>query len=68
MKKDKYTIALTNWLALNASINSFSLNELETLLDFEVNGLNRKTFITRIHQRIVRQRGYEERKILVGGN
>ncbi len=64
MKKINYTKALASWRSLNMHISSFKLSELETLLDFETSGQNRKTLVRRIHQRIVRVRASAERKNL----
>lgn len=64
--KDKYKKALANWTRLNEQLSSFNTDELETLLDFELSGENRKTFIKRIHQRIVKLKNAAERDDLLG--
>jgi len=57
--------ALENWTELNKKINSFSLKGLIVLLDQEKNGSNRRSFVRRIHQKITRMRGVQEREKLM---
>lgn len=48
----KYEKDLKNWIILNENINNYTLSELKSMLKFETNNQNRKTFIKRIQQRI----------------
>lgn len=63
---DKYRKALSGWTELNNMLTEFTIGELQTLLDFEVSGDNRQTYVKRIHQRIVRLQNQIDREHLLG--
>lgn len=49
----KYDKALVNWRFLNANLMNFNKVEAKKLLQIELEGKNRRTFIKRIRQRII---------------
>ena len=59
-------LTFDNWTDLNERINDLTLKELEQALKKEQNGAARPSFLKRIHQKIVRTRGNEERNNLLG--
>ena len=66
-KKKQTKLTFENWTDLNARINNFSLEELEKALEMEQSREEpRPSFLKRLHQKIVRMRGNEERSNLLG--
>jgi hypothetical protein len=55
----------TNWRALNAVLHRLSEDEVKTMLDAEVAGLRRVTFVERLHQRYCALRAARERMELL---
>jgi hypothetical protein len=55
----------TNWRALNAVLHRLSEGEVKAMLDAEVAGPRRVTFVERLHQRYCALRAARERMELL---
>lgn len=58
--------ALHSWITLNNVLNQLSEDQVKSMLEYELQHENRKTFLERLHQRYNTLRVMRERKEMLG--
>ncbi len=56
---------LTNWTTLNLVLNSLTERRIKELINEEINGACRGTFVVRLHVRLCTLRNTRERRALM---
>ncbi len=60
-------LLLNDWKFLNNQLSSLTVEQLRDLINAEIQGKNRRTFIERIHQRYAKLMTMHERAALLEG-
>lgn len=65
---DNFTALLDDWKELNTQIHTFSIDELRSLINYEISTRKRASFIERMHQRYSKLVTALEREHILKGN
>lgn len=65
---DDFTKLLNDWKELNTQIHKFTIDELRSLLNYEISTRRRASFIERIHQRYSKMVTASERAHILKGH
>jgi hypothetical protein len=65
---DNFTKLLDDWKDLNTEIHKFTIDELRSLINYEISTRNRASFIGRMHQRYSKLVTILEREHILKGN